>query len=268
MAIIDILGVQFNTIDLSQAAEDCMSIVERGERGYPVPVNVNIIMQMRTEKAVREYVEGASIIVADGLPLVWLSRLWYRTPLPERVTGVALMEALIERAALEGRPVYFLGATAAVIQVLIERLNKDLPSLKIAGYSDGYFSEEEEPERVTAIAESGANLLFVGMGVPRQEQFIIRNWENLGVNLVLAGGGSFDVISGIKQRTPQAWSRFGFEWLYRLIQDPKRYYRRYLETFPKFLLIATVASLYRIPQRLFLRTPVPSKSQRDLNREQ
>jgi N-acetylglucosaminyldiphosphoundecaprenol N-acetyl-beta-D-mannosaminyltransferase len=236
MAIIDILGVQFNTIDLSQAAEDCMSIVERGERGYPVPVNVNIIMQMRTEKAVR--------------------------------TGVALMEALIERAALEGRPVYFLGATAAVIQVLIERLNKDLPSLKIAGYSDGYFSEEEEPERVTAIAESGANLLFVGMGVPRQEQFIIRNWENLGVNLVLAGGGSFDVISGIKQRTPQAWSRFGFEWLYRLIQDPKRYYRRYLETFPKFLLIATVASLYRIPQRLFLRTPVPSKSQRDLNREQ
>jgi N-acetylglucosaminyldiphosphoundecaprenol N-acetyl-beta-D-mannosaminyltransferase len=254
MATIDILGVRFNTINLNEAVEACMDLVRRDERGYPVPVNVNIIMQMRTEEAVRKYVEGATIIVADGLPLVWLSRLWYRTPLPQRVTGLALMEALIERAAMEGQPVYFLGATAAVMRALVERLGKRLPDLKVVGYSDGFFSEEEEPAKVAAIATSGAKLLFVGMGVPRQEQFVMRNWESLGVNLVLAGGGSFDVISGFKQRTPQAWSRIGLEWLYRLIQDPKRYFRRYLATFPKFLLIASVASLHRIPRRLFSTT--------------
>lgn len=256
MAIIEILGVQFNTIDLNEAVEACMGIIERDERGYPVPVNVNIIMMMRTEEAVRKYVESAKIIVADGLPLVWLSRLWYRTPLPQRVTGLALMEALIERAAMDGQPVYFLGATAAVMRALIERLGKRLPDLKVAGYSDGFFSEEEEPEKVSSISASGAKVLFVGMGVPRQEQFVMRNWKNLGVNLVLAGGGSFDVISGFKQRTPLSWSKIGLEWLYRLIQDPRRYFRRYLATFPKFLLIASLSSLHRIPRRLLSTTPI------------
>lgn len=250
-ATIDILGTQFHTVNLNEAVDACMDIVRRGEQGYPVPVNVNIIMQMRTEESVRKYVKGARIVVADGLPLVWLSRLWHRTPLPERVTGLALMEALIERAATEGQPVYFLGATAAVMRALIERLEKWLPDLKVAGYSDGFFSEEEESAKVAAIAKSRAKLLFVGMGVPRQEQFVMRNWNSIGVNLVLAGGGAFDVISGSKQRAPQAWSKIGLEWLYRLIRDPTRYFRRYLATFPMFLLIASVESLYRIPRRLF-----------------
>jgi N-acetylglucosaminyldiphosphoundecaprenol N-acetyl-beta-D-mannosaminyltransferase len=263
MATIDILGVQFDTVDFNEAVDACMDIVRRNERGYPAPVNVNIIMQMRTEEAVRKFVEGARLVVADGMPLVWLSRLWYRTPLPERVTGHALMEALIERAAMERQPVYFLGATAAVMRALVEGLEKRLPNLRVAGYSDGFFSEEEEPARVAAIAMSGAKLLFVGMGVPRQEQFVMRNWGSLGVNLVLAGGGSFDVISGSKQRAPQAWSKMGLEWCYRLIQDPKRYYGRYLATFPKFLLVAAVASLHRIPRRLFSTTSVPGRSRND-----
>ena len=144
MAIIDILGVDFNTINISQAVDRCMEIIQGGERGYPVPVNVNIIMQMRTNESVRKYVEGASLIVADGLPLVWLSRLWYKTPLPERIAGVALMEALIKRAAKDNVPVYFLGSTSAVMQTLIETMREQFPKLKIAGHSDGYFSEEED----------------------------------------------------------------------------------------------------------------------------
>lgn len=247
---IDILGVDFDTFDLNETVEACMNIVRSGERGYPVPVNVNIIMQMRTQAAVKEYVDGARIRVADGLPLVWLSRLWYRTPLPERVTGISLMEALIQRAALEGHSVYFLGATAAVMRGCVENVIRRYPDLKVAGFSDGFFSGDEEPAKVAEIASSGAKLLFVGMGVPRQEAFVMRNWETLRVNLVLAGGGAFDVISGLKQRAPEAWSRNGLEWLYRLLQEPRRYFRRYLETFPKFILIASAASLRKIPERM------------------
>lgn len=249
---IDILGVKFNTTNFTETVDHCLEIIEQDKRGYPIPVNVNIIMQMRSNEAVRKYVHGASVTVADGAPLVWLSRLWYRSPMPERVTGVDLMQALIEQSAKRGHEIYFLGATDEVMDLLLKRLRAEYPEIKIAGHSDGFFSEADEPRIVEEIAQSGAKVLFVCMGVPRQEEFVMRHWERLGVNLVLAGGGSFDLISGTKQRAPLVWRKYCLEWLYRLLEDPKRYIWRYIETFPLFISLAFIASLYRIPRRLLV----------------
>lgn len=245
MSKVQILDAHFDTMDLGETVDALMKVIDEGGRAYPCPVNVNIIMKMRTDPAVRRYVEGARYVVADGLPLVWLSNLWYPEGMPERVAGIDLMDALIKRAAKDGHSVYFLGASGEVMERLIKHLEHTMPDLKIAGYADGFFSEEEAPARVEAIAKSNAQLLMVCMGVPRQERFLDKYWDQLNVNVVLAGGGAFDVLSGLKSRAPKVWSKTGFEWLYRLLQDPKRYATRYMEIYPKFTALVAAEAIQR-----------------------
>ena len=230
-----ILGIEFDTLDLDETVQACIDLVKRGERAYPYNLNANIIAKMATHPAVGRWVRGARFRVADGLPLVWLSKWWTDKPLPERVTGVSLMERLIEGAAKNDLSIYLLGGTADVNERLIQTLQNKYPRLNIAGHADGFFDSEEEPSRVEAIAKSNAQILMVCMGVPRQESFVDHNWDNLNVNLALVGGGAFDVLCGLKQRAPLFYQRTGLEWIYRLFQAPKQYFWRYIDIYPKFV---------------------------------
>ncbi|MCB9653974.1 MAG: WecB/TagA/CpsF family glycosyltransferase [Deltaproteobacteria bacterium] len=233
-ARIQILNGTFDPLSFTEAIEQCISLIRAGERAYLCTVNVAILMMMKDDPELQAFIDRARLIVADGEPIVWLSRA-LKTPLPERVTGVDLIEGLVKRAAEEAMSVYFLGAAPGVAQQVADRFQSAHPTLRIAGTGDGYFTKEQAPERVAQVRESGASMLFVAMGVPRQEQFMKAHWEALGVPFAMPVGGSFDVLAGLKQRAPRFVQRVGMEWMYRLAQEPQRLWKRYLVTNTQFI---------------------------------
>jgi N-acetylglucosaminyldiphosphoundecaprenol N-acetyl-beta-D-mannosaminyltransferase len=231
---VQILNSSFDEITTKETVDWATRLILSGRRGYICTVNVAILMMMASDTRLQQFVDQAALIVADGQPLVWASRLLSR-PLPERVTGVDLVDALAKRAEQKQFKVYLMGATQEVIEATATKLKAKYPLLKICGVADGYFSETEAPARVRAIRESGAQVLLVGMGVPRQEYFLDQYWSELGVNLALAVGGSFEVITGRKKRAPRWMQKVGLEWFYRLLQEPQRLWKRYLTTNSEFI---------------------------------
>lgn len=244
MKPVRILNGEFAPVTVRDTIEWAREWIRNGERGYICTVNVAILMMMRSNPDLQRFVDKASLVVADGQPLIWASRL-QSSHLPERVTGMDLVDELCALAVEEGFGVYFLGARREVIESAVNNLSQRHPGLEVSGIADGYFAWDEAPERARAVRESGAKLLIVGMGVPRQEQFIESQWEELGVPLAIPVGGSFEVMAGTARRAPLFLQRLGMEWSYRLAQEPRRLWKRYLVTNTQFifhLLRSTVSS--------------------------
>jgi N-acetylglucosaminyldiphosphoundecaprenol N-acetyl-beta-D-mannosaminyltransferase len=229
-----ILNGAFDAISADQVVDDILQTIDAGNRGVLCTVNVSILMMMRSNPRLQRFVDDARWTVADGQPLVWASHLG-RTTIPERVTGCDLLALLCARAARDRIGVYFLGASAAIVRKAVDVLRKKHPGLDVRGCADGYFGPDEAPDRARAVAQSGAQLLFVAMGVPRQEYFIEEQWDRLGANVVIGVGGSLDVIAGLRKRAPRLVQSLGLEWTYRLVQEPRRLFRRYLVTNSQFV---------------------------------
>lgn len=232
---VQILETGFDPLTLAETVDWVSQLVKAGKRGYICTVNVAILMMMRSNQRLQNFVDNAALIVADGQPLIWTSQL-LPSSLPERVTGIDLIDAIAQRAEAEGLGIYLMGGTTQVIGTAVLKMQSKYPKLKICGFDNGYFNESQAAARAEAIAQSGAQILFVGMGVPRQEIFLETNWEKLGVNLAIGVGGSFDVYSGIRKRAPFWVQQTGLEWLYRLVQEPQRLWKRYLLTNSRFML--------------------------------
>lgn len=231
---VHILNGRFDRLSTIQTVEKLIQAIHAGERGVLCTVNVAILMMMRSDVRLQRFVESSRWTVADGQPLVWASHL-RQQPLPERVTGIDLIDLLCARAARENIGVYFLGADDKAVHIVADVLRKRHSGLDVRGCADGYFGPMQAEARAKAVAESGAELLFVAMGVPRQEQFIEEQWKHLGARVVIGVGGSFDVIAGLRKRAPPIMQRAGLEWAYRLAQEPRRLFRRYLITNSQFL---------------------------------
>jgi N-acetylglucosaminyldiphosphoundecaprenol N-acetyl-beta-D-mannosaminyltransferase len=234
MTGIPILNGRFAPLRGAEVVEWAASFIRAGRRGYLCTVNVAILMMMRRDPRLQRIVDRAALVVADGQPIVWLSR-WLGRPLPERVAGVDLVEALAARAAVEGFSVYLLGARRDVVEAAATRLRRQHPGLRIAGTADGYFSPAEAPARARAVGESGADVLLIGMGVPRQEYFLDTYGNELGVSLAIGVGGTLEVLAGRRRRAPSWCQQAGLEWLCRLAQEPRRLGTRYLVTNTQFL---------------------------------
>jgi N-acetylglucosaminyldiphosphoundecaprenol N-acetyl-beta-D-mannosaminyltransferase len=189
---------------------------------------------MREDPRLQRFVDNAAMVVADGQPIIWSSRLLAR-PLPERVTGVDLVNRLCALSAREGFGVYLLGAHKSVVEKVAAGLRERYPGLVLSGVEDGFFSAGDAAARARVVADSGAKILVVGMGVPRQEYFIEEYWDQLGVPFAIGVGGSFDVLAGLRVRAPKIVQRVGLEWLFRLVQEPGRLWKRYLVTNAQFL---------------------------------
>lgn len=243
MKRVRLLNTQFDPLTLAGTVDAVMAMISHGQRGWVSTVNVAILMLMRANPRLQRYVDRSAVVVADGQPLIWVAP-WLDSPLPVRVTGVDLVEALCERASREGIGVYLLGATDGVVSDVSERLRARYPGLKL-DFANGYFAAAEAAGRAAAVAASGARILIVGMGVPRQEYFLEEQWERLGVNIAIGVGGSFDVLSGLRRRAPAWIQAMGMEWLFRLMQEPRRLWHRYLVTNSKFLFLIGRALLGR-----------------------
>jgi N-acetylglucosaminyldiphosphoundecaprenol N-acetyl-beta-D-mannosaminyltransferase len=156
-------------------------------------------------------------------------------PLPERVNGTELMFRLLALAERRGYPVYVLGAKQEVLERAIARLREDHPALRVAGYRNGYFRDEESEEVAEEIRASDAKLLFVAMSSPRKEYWLADHGRRAGVPFVMGVGGSIDIVAGITRRAPDWMQRAGLEWLFRLSQEPRRLGGRYVRTNAAFL---------------------------------
>ena len=229
----DILGCAIDRLDM----HDTLAAVEGAiaERRYTqhMAINAAKLVTMADDERLRRIVAGCELVNADGQSVVWASRL-LRDPLPERVAGIDLMHALVELADRRGYRVYFLGAKADVLERALERLREQHPRLVVAGARDGYFAKEEEAGVAAAIRASRPDIVFVAMSSPRKEYFLGAYGASLGAPFVMGVGGSIDVVAGVTRRAPVAWQRLGLEWLFRLLQEPRRMFRRYAVTNARF----------------------------------
>jgi N-acetylglucosaminyldiphosphoundecaprenol N-acetyl-beta-D-mannosaminyltransferase len=252
MPRIAILNGRFDPLTLEAAVDAVFAAIKNGERGWLCTVNVAILMTMRRDRHLQAFVDRATWVVADGQPLVWCAWM-FGTPLPERVAGIDLLDALCRRAAEEKKRVYLLGTTAHLLERTRANLRRRHPGLEVEG-SSGYFAREEWPARAEAIRASGASLLCVGMGTPRQELFIAEQWDRLGAAVAIGVGGSFDVIAGARFRAHRWIGKLGLEWTARLVQEPRRLFLRYLLTNTLFCLLVARSLVMRMIRQTTTKT--------------
>ncbi|MBI1730088.1 WecB/TagA/CpsF family glycosyltransferase [Candidatus Acetothermia bacterium] len=196
-------------------------------------LDTTALMRARWDINLGEAYQKADVVAADGIGLVWASRL-LGCAISERVTGIDLMERLFCNAESYGHRVFLLGAAPGVIEKAKERLEQRYPKLQVSGTHHGYFGSDDEKDLIAKINMAKPDLLFVGMGVPLQETWLIKNREKLEVPVLMGVGGSFDVLAGLVRRAPMLWQNRGLEWLWRAICQPERLWR--IRVIPLFLL--------------------------------
>jgi exopolysaccharide biosynthesis WecB/TagA/CpsF family protein len=233
---IALLGTFVDSLTFQETLLRIEEIVESRRPTQHVVLNAAKIVAIQSDPVLKGIVEGCGLINADGASVVWASRI-LGIPLPERVTGIDLMHALIERAATRKWRIFFLGARREVLEKVVSRVRRDYPGAEVAGSHHGYFGEEDSPRVVDAIAASHADLLFVGLPSPRKEAWLQQHLAALGVPFCMGVGGSFDVFAGVVRRAPGWVQAIGMEWFYRFLQEPRRLWRRYLLTNGRFLLL-------------------------------
>lgn len=226
---IKFFGVYIDMLTMDETLARAEEIIARREYTQHVVINVAKLVAVQKDENLRNIVNLCGIISADGQGIVWGARLLgYK--IPERVAGIDLMTNLIDRATEKDYKVYFLGATQDVIEKVITSILSKHPHIKIAGYRNGYFSEDEERPVVEAISKSAADILFVGMTSPKKEVFLNKYLKELEVPFTMGVGGSFDVMAGAIKRAPLWMQKAGLEWFCRFLKEPKRMWKRYLVT--------------------------------------
>lgn len=239
---IDLFGVPIAAVTLAEAVDLVERAADERRRLDIGVVNAAKIVNMQTDSELRNSVLGSDIIFADGMSLVWAARL-QRKFLPERVAGIDLMYALLERGNETGLRVYCLGAEEWVSQEVAQRIKDEYPGVRLVGYRNGYFSEEEQAGIADDVRKSGADVLFVAMSSPYKENFMARWADRMQVPVTHGVGGSFDVFAGKVTRAPRIMQDLGLEWLYRVMQEPRRLWRRYLHTNWVFIRMVVRAAL-------------------------
>lgn len=243
-----LFGVYFDPLRMEDVIRRCrMALVTRNRMLLGV-INAAKVVNLRKDPLLRDSLIECDLMLADGQSIVWASRL-LRRPLPERVAGIDVFEALLALAHRDNRSIYLLGARPDVLQRLEDRLLDRFPGLRIAGSHHGYFAPEDSASIAAAIRASGADMLFLGMVSPKKEIFLGAFGATLDVPVLHGVGGSFDILAGLTKRAPPVWQRMGMEWAYRIAQEPQRLWWRYATTNTVFILL-TVLELLR-PARAF-----------------
>jgi N-acetylglucosaminyldiphosphoundecaprenol N-acetyl-beta-D-mannosaminyltransferase len=215
-----LFGVGFHNVTLHEAVASVEEMLRHPGCSYTVVTpNSTALLQSRRDPSLFAAYQKADLVLADGIGIVWASRL-LGLPLKERVTGIDLSEALLERANLNGYRVFLLGGKEGTAAGAAHRLKERFPDLPIVGTHHGYFCNDEEP--LAAVRKVDPQILLVGMGVPKQELWMSKHAARLAVPLMVGVGGAFDIFSGRRRRASLRWQRLGLEWFYRVLRQPQR----------------------------------------------
>ncbi len=222
-----LFGLDVDALTMDQTVDAVRGMVGCGAPHQHVCLNAAKVVEIDRHPELADVVNGCDLVSVDGQAVVWASRV-LGAPVPERVAGIDLLDHLLADAAARGQRVYLLGARDEVVRRTAEIAVARHPGLLVAGARSGYWTPEQEADVVADVAASGAAMLFVALPSPRKEHFLQQWGTQLGVPFRMGVGGSFDVMAGVTRRAPWWMQRAGLEWSYRLLQEPRRMFTRYL----------------------------------------
>lgn len=239
------MNIYLDNVTKDEAIAHIEQCIAERHIGHVITPNVDQIVRIEKDAYFKEICEHAELLLADGHPLLWIAKM-YGTPIKEKICGSDLVPDLCEIAADKGYSVFFLGAAPGVAKKAVEKLKEKLPNLRIAGtYSppQGFENDKAEIDKINQMLyKSNADMLFAGMGVPKQDIFIYENMMAYQIPMSFSIGGAIDFIAGKQKRAPKWMINHGLEWLHRFLMDPKRMFKRY---FVNDLAIIKLALKYR-----------------------
>lgn len=232
----DIMGVGFDDLTLEEAVAAGAALIEQGGTHYVVTPNPELVDRAGKEERFREALNGADLVLPDGIGVVYAAKLLGR-PLKGRCPGIDFAAGLMAGMAERGQRLFLLGAKPGIAELAGRNIAARYPGLTICGTHDGYFTEDAPV--VAEIQAARADVVFVCLGAPKQEYWMIQHGPQTGARLLAGLGGSLDVFAGVVERAPEKWQKLGLEWLYRLTKEPKRIGR--MAKLPLFLVAAAGA---------------------------
>lgn len=225
------MNTEVDSLNMAEVLDRIDKLIQIKKNSYVVTPNVDHIVQLEKDSELQKVYKNADLILADGKPLIWISN-YYKTPIKEKVSGSDLFPLLCEMAGKKGYKMFFLGAAEGVAARAATNLKKRYSNLEVAGvYSPpfGFEENEEEVEKILQmIIKSNVDILIVGLGAPKQEKFIFKYHDRLNVPISLGLGASLDFEAGNIKRAPKWMQKSGLEWLFRITQDPRRMFKRYI----------------------------------------
>ena len=235
-AVRQLFGIPVNAVTMQQVLATCLESIQRPQRLIIGVINVAKVVNMHRSVRLAEAVLKSDLILADGMGVVWASRILGQ-PLPERVAGIDLFQELLRLADEKSFSVYLLGGAQEVLDLSLKHICRHFPNIRIAGHRNGYFDEGDDAEIAREIRDRKPDMLFLGITSPTKEVFLARWADFLNVPVCHGVGGSFDVLAGKVKRAPRLFQRLGMEWFYRVLQEPRRLWKRYLVTNTIFLVM-------------------------------
>lgn len=251
----NLLGVNIDAVDYDAAVQRFIAAAKQSKRLTATALAVHGVMTGVLDQEHRHRLNSLDLVVPDGMPVKWCINLLHKAALSDRVYGPNLMLKVCEAAAKEGLPLYFFGTQRETLDKLIDNLKSKFPGILIAGSEPSQFRKLNEQESITLvqrISESGAKITFVGLGCPRQEIWAYELGNELSMP-IFAVGAAFPFHAGTLQQAPLWMQSNGLEWLFRLVSEPRRLWKRYVYLNPAYLFLVAL-------QFLKLRTPDPNKT--------
>ncbi|WP_078543823.1 WecB/TagA/CpsF family glycosyltransferase [Litchfieldia alkalitelluris] len=227
-----VMNLSFVDSSLDQFVKELEHYIDTSTKAHVVTANPEIIMYGEKDPSYKKILEQAEFMTPDGIGVVIASKI-LGDHLQERIAGFDVMERLLQLSSEKQYKLYFIGASQDVIETAVGNMKRKYPSLSVVGYHNGYFDWDDNV-LVETIAESKPDIIFVGLGFPKQEQWISKSIDSFNKGIFIGVGGSFDVWAGKVKRAPIVWQKLNIEWLYRLVNQPTRW-RRML-VLPQFLI--------------------------------
>jgi N-acetylglucosaminyldiphosphoundecaprenol N-acetyl-beta-D-mannosaminyltransferase len=230
---VSVLDVEIDAVSMAAAVGIVEEFVAAASPRLVATANAEMVMAAQTDEQLAGILARADLVVADGAGVVWAARHLGR-PVPERVAGYDLAQALLARAAERGWRVYLFGGAPGIAERAAGVADSRFPGLIIAGVRHGYFTDADEQAIIDEIKDSRPHILLVALGVPKQEKWLARHLQELSVPVSMGVGGTFDVMAGVAKRAPLWMQKAGLEWLYRLGREPRRLLR--MLALPRFVM--------------------------------
>lgn len=225
-----LLNTHVDDLTMAETLERIKGLIAAQEPAYVIPINVDVVIKIEQDEALRAIVDGADLVLTDGQPLIWISRLNHR-PVREKVSGSDLIPRLCACAEKDGHSVFLLGGENDVAKEAVRRLRRQFPNLQIKGvYSPPFGFEDDSAELAyidQTVSEAAPDILVVCFGCPKQEKWVAAHYRTCGATVCICAGATVDFLAGHVKRAPKWMSDHGLEWFYRFLMEPKRLFKRY-----------------------------------------
>ncbi|AOT73232.1 N-acetylmannosaminyltransferase [Geosporobacter ferrireducens] len=230
---VEIMGVPIDAVDMPKAVDQAVAFFQQENLQVIYTPNTEIVMAAQQDPILLDAIKAANLVIPDGIGLIYASKILNKG-LKERVTGVDLMGEVLSYCNQHGKSIYILGGKPGIAEVACKNIQIKFPEICISGFNDGYFQENETAAVIEKINQSNVDILFVGLGAPKQEKWIFQYRDKLKAKIAMGVGGGVDIWAGTVKRAPEVYQKLGLEWFYRLLKEPWRYKR--MMSLPKFMI--------------------------------